>query len=193
MIIQHDGLLSDSELTRRGIQPTIIGYEHIKSRRMSITIPCGPRGVIADYVPLYFGPRSPMLYVISQGGVPGYASDQREIIHLVASAEAICSAGLGYVFTDGHAVIAMTSFFDDLAFLNRIDWPLMEARYWHDTLEDGDRKRRRQAEFLIHQFLPWDQISEIGVITTKIQRDVQASIASVSHQPPVNVYRTWYY
>ena len=29
----------------------------------------------------------------------------------------------------------------------------MQSRQWADTLEDGDRKRRRQAEFLVSAFL----------------------------------------
>jgi len=27
----------------------------------------------------------------------------------------------------------------------------MKDVYWNDSFEDGDRKRRRQAEFLVHQ------------------------------------------
>lgn len=43
----------------------------------------------------------------------------------------------------------------------------MGERYWNDTPEDGDRKRRRQAEFLVYTSLPWRLIEEIGVISRK--------------------------
>ena len=48
-----------------------------------------------------------------------------------------------------------TDFFDDLKDLDKIDWDLMQSRYWNDTNDDPDRKRRRQAEFLVHEFFPW--------------------------------------
>lgn len=125
--------------------------------------------------------------------IPGYSEGQGKVIHLVASAETIRDAELGFVFTDGHAVMAMSSFYDDLADLDRIDWAVMESKFWNDTLEDGDRKRRRQAEFLVHQYLPWDQIHAIGVLNTTAKAEVEAIIIEQSHQPPVIIRRTWYY
>ena len=41
-----------------------------------------------------------------------------------------------------------------------IDWELMESKYWHDTDEDNSRKRRREAEFLIHKFCPWTLVKD---------------------------------
>jgi ssDNA thymidine ADP-ribosyltransferase, DarT len=74
-----------------------------------------------------------------------------------------------------------------------IDWEIMEAHYWADTEEDGDRKRRRQAEFLVHQFFPWELIQEIGVINTTIQAQVREILQSFKVQTPVGVYSKWYY
>ncbi len=158
-----------------------------------MSVPCGPRGVLSDYVPMYFAPRSPMLCVINRGLVLGYSDGQTQIVHLVASVQSL-AATLPFVFTDGHAVIdSLTSFFDDLAHLNKIDWPLMSATYWSDTLADGDRKRRRQAEFLVHHFLPWPAIAEIGVINPQVQQQVQGIIASAPPCPMVTVHKNWYY
>jgi hypothetical protein len=39
----------------------------------------------------------------------------------------------------------------------------MEAWYWNDTPDDPDRKRRRQAEFLVHGALPWDSVEFLAV------------------------------
>ena len=88
-----------------------------------------------------------MLYVISRGGVEGYTDGQEPVIHLRSTAEAVKKAGLSWVFTEGHADMGYTDFFDDLKDLDKIDWDLMQARYWHDTNNDPDRTRRRQAEF----------------------------------------------
>ena len=54
-----------------------------------------------------------------------------------------------------------------------IDWELMESKYWHDTDEDNSRKRRRQAEFLIHKFCPWRLVREIGVMNNDVKIKVQ--------------------
>ncbi len=39
-----------------------------------------------------------------------------------------------FAFTDGHAVMDYSEFYDDLQFLNMIDWEIMQARYWNNTL-----------------------------------------------------------
>ena len=59
----------------------------------------------------------------------------------------IAAAKAGFVFTDGHAIMQLSKFYDDLGYLTEIDWDIMEEKYWRDTIEDPDRKRRRQAEF----------------------------------------------
>jgi len=41
----------------------------------------------------------------------------------------------------------------------------MQARYWSDTNTDNDRKRRRQAEFLVHNFFPLRLVEAVGVRT----------------------------
>lgn len=43
-----------------------------------------------------------------------------------------------------------------------LDWDLFIAEHWHDKInafnDDNDRKRRRQAEFLVHRFMPTECI-----------------------------------
>ena len=192
-MITRGGLLPDRMTSKLSPAPISIGYGHIKERRMARTVPVGPGGTLGDYVPLYFAPRSPMLYSISQGNVPTYQEGQGPIVHLVASAEAIAVRGLSYVLTDGHADVALTRFYDSLAELNKVDWPLMRAQYWRDTIDDPDRKRRRQAEMLVHRFLPWDLIVAIGVQKRSTGSLVLEAIGHASHQPPVAVRPDWYY
>ena len=102
-------------------------------------------------------------------------------------------AGHAWVFTDGHADMAISRFFTDLSELAQIDWAIMRETYWHDTRDDGDRKRRRQAEFLAYGFLPWSLITEIGVMTARMAQDVKAILRTSAHQPEVVVRREWYY
>lgn len=77
-IIQH-GLLPDNEVRSRGLAGVEIGYRQIKDRRVGRAVPCGPGGTLADYVPFYFAPRSPMLYAI-QGGLLGPEAAQAECL-----------------------------------------------------------------------------------------------------------------
>jgi hypothetical protein len=49
----------------------------------------------------------------------------------------------------------------------------MESRYWNDTNENNDRKRRRQAEFLVRNFFPGQLITEIGVINSIIKSQAE--------------------
>ncbi len=102
----------------------------------------------------------------------GYNEGQRPVVYLQSTIEAVRNAGLGWVFTEGHADMQFTDFFDDLEELSKIDWNLMKAKYWNDTNDDPDRKRRRQAEFLVHDFFPWELVSYVGVYDGDIAETV---------------------
>jgi ssDNA thymidine ADP-ribosyltransferase, DarT len=187
------GLHCNSFMKQNGMAYTNIAHSNIQDRRAITRVPCGPRGLLHDYVPFYFAPRCPMLCAIWYGRVEAYTEGQRPIIHLVSSVQAVEAGGWPFVFTDGHGTMVFTDFFEDLIYLDRIDWDVMHTRYWNDTLEDNDRKRRRQAEFLVHQFFPWELIAEIGVINTKIGKQVEEGLSLAVHKPLVTVQRGWYY
>jgi hypothetical protein len=192
-VIEQGGLWCDNRRAALDLDPIGIAHAHIKARRARREVPLAPRGTLADYVPAYFGPRSPMLYAIHCGQVDGYAGGQGQVVHLVTTAEAVAESGLPFVFTDGHADMSITEFFDDLANLFKIDWAVIGATYWNDTQQDGDRKRRRQAEFLIHHQLAWGLIQEIGVISNAMAAHVRAILANAPYKPDVAVRKTWYY
>jgi hypothetical protein len=150
-ILAGGGLWSDADLVRMGTVLVRSGDASIKARRMATNIQggFGRGGCVGDYVPFYYAPRSPMLYSISSGNVPGVSADQDPIIYVIATAEAF--APPSFVVTDGNAGAALTAHFgthNDMA--TQIDWPLMAARIWRNTDQDGDRRRRRAAEFLVH-------------------------------------------
>lgn len=192
-IIQSGGLHAYKELRQGSIDYTNIAYQHIQDRRASKIVPCGPCGTLHDYVPFYFAPRSPMLHTINQGNVPGYAERQKPVIHLVTSLDKIVAEDMQFVFSDGHGTMELTEFFDDITLLDRIDWQVMRSRYWFDTDDEPDRKRRRQAEFLIHAFVPWELIIGIGVIDQEIKALVEQHLQASQHKPRVKVLPEWYY
>jgi hypothetical protein len=194
-IIQSGGLWCDAEVAKGKVKATGIAHQHIKDRRAKKAVPLPPGGALCDYVPFYFAPRSPMLYAIHKGNVEGYQGGQNDILHLVVSVEAIEQAGLLFVFTDGHAPMAISKYYNELQNLDEIDWQVMRARYWADKLDDMDRKRRRQAEFLVHKFMPWHFITQIGVRLRTIERQVGTIIEQIGdpHKPSVIVRPDWYY
>jgi ssDNA thymidine ADP-ribosyltransferase, DarT len=69
----------------------------------------------------------------------------------------------------------------------------MESRYWFNTSDDPNRKCRRQAEFLLHEFCPWNLIKEIGVINLTMQTQVREILQKFNIQTPIKVYSNWYY
>jgi len=193
-ILSAGRLLAYNAMRAAKTQYTNIAYENIQDRRARIRVPCGAGGVLHDYVPFYFAPRSSMLYTINRGNVPNYTQGQEAVIHLVSHVEDIDARGdLDFVFTDGHAVMEFTTFFDELNYLDNIDWDVMESRYWRDTNEDNDRKRRRQAEFLVRNFFPWELIIKIGFINSTIKAKTENILQNFTHKPSVIVPENWYY
>ena len=194
LILNSGGLIAKNRLKQQQINHLDIAYEGIQDRRARTPVPCVSGGVLHDYVPFYFAPRSPMLYAIRNGRVAGYSQGQKPVIHLVAEAEAIEAENIAFAFTDGHAVMAYSEFYKDLQALESvIDWDIMKDNYWADTPEDGDRKRRRQAEFLVYQFCPWRLITKIGVIDRIIKFQVEQILKNINYKPTIEVYPNWYY
>ena len=142
-ILEANELRAKRALEQEDTGYTNIAHQSIQDRRAHTPVPCGPRGVLHDYVPFYFGARSPMLYTVYKGNVEGFTGGQQSIVHLVSSVQAVQEAGLGFAFTDGHGIMEFTEFYDDPAKLDEVDWPLMNNRYWADMSDDLDRKRRR--------------------------------------------------
>lgn len=188
-IIAADALWSDAQRIKKGFASANIGYSHIKARRLRRPITVSERGMLGDYVPFNFCPRSIMLYVVSQGHAD-YAAGQQPIIHLVSSVDTIVASGRPWAFTDIHADLGYASQFDSLDDLDEVDWGVMPVRQWGG---DSELKEKRQAEFLVYDWCPWNAIVEIGVINDAMAVKVQAALATVAHKPNVVVHHDWYY
>lgn len=127
-----------------------------------------------------------MLYAIYRHNVDSFTGNQDELVYLVSTVEAVLASGRPYLFTDGHPTMTFTRFHTDWAQdRDQIDWPLMAAKYWQDTDDDPDRKRRRQAEFLIYEEL--DCTAVIGIAT--MTKDVQQWVIQQLENTP---YTGWY-
>lgn len=192
LILRAGGLHCDARMAAQGGHANV-GDLNIKQRRARRAVPVAALGVVADYVPFYYAPRSPMLYSISCNNVPDCPHPQSELAYLVTSTDALFE-GHTCCFTDRNAVLAHARFSDQQTQLaTLIDWPLMAARIWRDTPEDLSRKERRMAEFLVHQFVPWSQVSGVAVYDAQNMRYVQNVLAGQPYAPPVSIQRDWYF
>jgi hypothetical protein len=167
----------------------------VQGARAEVRIPCGRRGVIHDYVPFYFGYLSPMMLKLKTGQVADYDEGQEPLIYLVSTAQGVEAAGVDFVFSDGHGLARFTDWFDDLKQLDDVDWQMVNQRYWSDNLNDMDRQRRKQAEFLMHKLCPWEIIDEIVVIDRSMERQVQVILDGFPRalRKSIRVERSWYY
>jgi hypothetical protein len=196
LLLRRGGLYAPNHTPDDGLHYHTIHDEAVQAGRHVATIPCGPGGTLHDYVPFYFGSHSPMMLQLKTGRVEGYDEGQAPLIYLVTTVEAVQTAGMRYVFSDGHGLATgLTDWFDDPADFGEVDWNMVKQKYWADTLDDDDRQRRKQAEFLVHQFLDWSLIKGIAVINDTVKQQVEAVLAEFPrlHQPPVKVIPGWYY
>jgi hypothetical protein len=70
-ILKRGALHAPNYAPQDGHPHKTIHNPDIQKKRARRSIPCGPGGVIHDYVAFYFGPRSPMLFQLHTGQVPG--------------------------------------------------------------------------------------------------------------------------
>jgi hypothetical protein len=200
-IIREGAIVCDVDAERRELCAQSIAYDQIKDRRRRRAVatlagrPLAAGGTLPDYVPFYFSNRTPMLGAINQGLVPAYQGGQADVVYLVSSAEAVAATEARWCFTDGHAVEAVSEFFDDLGNLNKIDWAAIGTWRWGGRwlLDNPDVKRRKQAEFLVHGRFPWSLVERVVVLDDAMSRRVQAALAGATHRPQVTTEPNWYF
>jgi hypothetical protein len=131
-----------------------IGNRELIEARRHRHVPIPPGGTLADYVPFYFTPFSPMLLNIKTGygGIPQQAND--DIVILVSSLRRAEQDGLRFVFTNRHAYLAAAEYFNDLADIGEVDWDILQRRDFKRDPEDPDKFERYQAEALVHENIP---------------------------------------
>lgn len=194
-VIEH-GLLPDNACIERHIAGVEIGYDHIKRRRARRDVPCGVGGTLADYVPFYFAPRSPMLFAITCGNVSVEAARTKQIVYLISSTQTLRQAGLTVLASNRHAELDYAEITDqdgDLDGDEFIDWPLMKATYWNNTPQDPDRKERRQAECLVSPSVPWQAIEGVATKTETVCAQVKLVLGTAGQPTPVAVRPQWYF
>lgn len=188
-------LLSDTVAQAVGVLQVEVGHQDIKRRRRSTPVRVAAGGLVADYVPFYFAPRSPMMFVIDRGRVPTYQEGCGDLVYLVTTVEHLSSLGLAPIFTDRNAAVAYAAYSATVSDLDTlVDWPLMEAYIWKDAPpEFPDRQERRMAECLVHGQVPWEAFTEVVTKTVACARVARGVLAEAGQTTRVRVRPDWYF
>lgn len=131
-----------------------IGDSIVIAKRNSL--PNNGRVDLQQYIPFYFGPRSPMLYVIQKGHNGVTCFHPSALVYCIVRLSDIREQDIDCIFTDGHAFSAITRYYSKVD-LERIDEIINKedvyAKFWN-VEDDLDLKRRKEAELLIKTELP---------------------------------------
>ncbi|MDZ5646119.1 DUF4433 domain-containing protein [Nitrospirillum sp. BR 11828] len=179
-----------------GVQATnwvSIGSPELIGKRANHPVPIPPGGFLNDYVPFYFTPFSPMLRNIHTGWGGIRRRPNEEIVILVSSLHQVARQKLPFLFTDSHAYYQWANFYSDLANLDKIDWPLLQARDFRRDPEDPAKFERYQAEALVYRHLPINGLLGIVCYTDNLKRGIEQQIQARSLNLPVYVRPGWYF
>lgn len=158
-----------------------IANEDVQKGRAAITVGCTNRP-LHDYVPLYFGFKTPMVAVNQ--------SRNEEIIFLRFSLNIL--AWPGVVITDGNARSTTTKFqqYTQITDLSIVDAKAVNTvKYAHDS----DLKRKKQAEILVPDKLAFDQVLDIMCFSESARDQVLKILDEFSINRPVRVSPHWYF
>lgn len=130
-VIEHDLRAHENKYVNKNIDNDDVN--NIRNKREPIN-----NRKINKYVPFYFNPRNPMLYVNKE--------IQEDIVILAFDRRIILKEGT--LFTDGNAASSITNFYDDIEDLGQLDWDIIKSSSW---TEYDDGKRKRMAEVLVRK------------------------------------------
>lgn len=195
---------SKSALARTETRYEDIAYQGAQGARARREMPPPAGGMLHDYVPFYFAPRSPMLYAIEGGRVSGCAWRQADIVHLETTVERCRADGAPTVFFDRNATLSYANAFTELADLERVAWDLITeaptldgfCRHWSnraDVPRYADRMERRQAEFLVKERVGLERIIRVGVLNEEREQQVRELLRARAVALPVVAMPEWYY
>jgi hypothetical protein len=171
-----------------------IGNPDLIGKRARRQVPIPPGGTLADYVPFYFTPKSPMLLNIKTGYNGIVRRPNQEIAILVSSCQAMRNNGVSMLFTDRHAYTATAAWSSNHADLaEMIDWGILCQ---HDfARNDGypDKMERYQAEALAHRHVPPEALLGIGCVSEAVRPAIEANVQAAGRALQVFVRPGWYF
>ena len=195
-IIQGGGLWSDAKRIELGLDTNLVGMSRIKQRRLvERPVSCWAGTMVGSYVPFYYCPRSIMLYILDRSNHQDidYRGGQGPIVHLEADLNATINWAAAnnviWALSPSNAGASYANFYNSTDELNQIDWDAVGNRDFRSPRV----KEGKQAEFLVHNWFPWQLVERIGVFDQNRLELVTQTLVTSAHQPPVQVENGWYY
>jgi hypothetical protein len=171
-----------------------IGNPDLIAGRTRHAVSHPPGGTLADYVPFYFTPKSPMLYNIRTGykGITRRSND--EIAVLLSSCWTMAENRVRLLFTDRHAYMRTATWTSDPANLAELlDWQILRR---HDFARDDaypDKMDRYQAEALAHRHVPPAALLGIGCASESVREMIESAVLEAGVNIQVFVRPGWYF
>ena len=201
-ILKTGSIRCTNLLKNQNITYVSIANNNVQEKRAKKHIP-NTAFTLHDYVPFMFAPRSPMMYVITQGNVPdAQERNSDNLIYFVVDFENI--KNMDYIFTDYHPIVGYANFYTMESDLDKIQWDLLReepslagyCKYFQKEDEPVRYMRRpeaRQAELLIKKELPLDKISYIAVKNDTVKKRVEEILKEESVSIKVITQEGWYF
>lgn len=170
-----------------------IGFPTLIAHRNEREVPLPPGGNLSHYIPFYFSVKSPMLYVITQANDPEVIpTPQREIIYLVSSFEKLQQNNCTFVFTDRHAQLNYTHFYNQPTDINLLNWDVIKSSQWGRQY-GVDKIEIKQAECLVHNFMPSDSLLGIACKDEEMFTFVNEQVLTKQKKITVKIKPDWYF
>jgi hypothetical protein len=204
-ICKAGALLSKNAGAVNGIRYQNIAHAGAQGTRSQRTVPTPPGGVIHDYVPFYFAPRSPMLYAINGGRVDCCELRQADIVHFETTVQVVAQLSPDIIFYDRNATLQFSQSYTDLTHLNSVvAWDLLTeepqldgyCKFWQNRADPpryADRMERRMAEFLVKDRVPLSGMTRLGVIDSDRQSRAKFILQQTGIALNVAVMPDWYF
>ena len=171
--ISQNGLLSRNRVRECDLAEDIADENVIETRQRK---PFFNRSLL-DFVPLYFTPKNPMLFVRKE--------IQDKIAILCLNKNLLLQEGT--VFTDGNAASMETKCFRNPMALENLDWECIRAQHWPE-FEDG--RRKRCAEVLVPDQISFSHVQRIITRTEDAQSWVYEA---TGRKKEVELQPRWYF
>lgn len=170
-----------------------IGNSDLIDKRRDRPVGTSPGGTLADYVPFYFTPFSPMLYNINTGrGVPRRSNEELAI--LISSLHVLAEQGITVLITDRHAYLRAARYSADLGMLDTfVPWQQIRDRDFRRDPNDPIRIERYQAEALAYRHVPAEALRGIACYTPEAKAEFDRITAKRGLEMKVLAEPRWYF
>lgn len=169
-----------------------IGLPDLINARASRPVAIEPGGTLADYVPFYFTPCSPMMLNITTGRGGLRRLDRSELVVVVSSIHRLAERNVRYLISDRHAKLETAQLFDTPSALDGLDWERLRARDFHRDPDDPGRFERYQAECLAHRHVPVEALLGLACSGAMEQTSLQQAVAACGQTLPVATRSHWF-